>query len=268
MRCITFDRYIEVFGILEKYSEEYPYMLNHLLDFAGSRYPDGFSMLDIGAGTGNFARSFIERCPVPVRSYTAIEPSRDYVGKFRINFRNIPVRQEIIPDYFTPETELDETYDLVLLSHCTNCFLPDPEPYLLHALTFLNDGGYVVIYHGSPSNFCSLLNLIHQDILPPLRISDPTFTSWKVRDILERNGISYSVSYLPGFLRAGDIFRPENAGLLDEFITFSLLVEAESIEPGILARTEEILKEIAYPSPDGPLLNLGVDAIVIGPEQR
>jgi len=268
MECITFDRYIEAFTVLEKYSEEYPFMLGHLLETSKRYFPDGLAMLDIGAGTGHFARSFLEQCKGPVRSYTAIEPSPDHVAKIFENFRNLPVQREIINDFFTPETGFSGKFDLVLLSHCTYCFLPDPEPYLLHALSLLSGTGRAVIYHGSPANFCYFLNLILEEILPAKRVTDPTFTSWDVRDILERNKIPHSVSYLPGFLRAGEIFRPENTPLLHELITFSLMVEAHSMGPGVLKRTEEVIRQIAYPSAEGPLLNLGVDAITVGPLKR
>jgi len=265
MKCITFDRYIEAFRVLEKYSEEYPFMLRHFLDVSQKMYPAGFSLLDIGAGTGNFARSILDQCRVPVLSYTAIEPSGDHVAQLRENLRNIRVTHEIVPDYFTPRTNFRKKFDLILLSHSTYCFLPDPEPYLLNALKLLNDEGRAVIYHGCPSNFCYFLNLLYKDVLPTVRITDPTFTSWNVRNILERNAIPHEVSYLPGYLRAGEIFRPENSALLHELITFSLMVEAESMEPEMLKRTEEIVQEIAYPSKEGPLLNLGVDAIITGP---
>jgi len=141
--------------------------------------------------------------------------------------------------------------------------MPDPAPYLKNAFGLVADHGRAVCYHGAPSNFCSLVNFIYKDILPGTRIADPTFTSWKVRDILEREEIPHTVTYLPGYLRAGTVFSRENIPLLHDLITFSLLVEAESLEPGLLKRTEEILREIAYPSADGPRLNLGVDAIVV-----
>jgi len=263
MRCITFDRYIEAFHVLEKFSEEYPFMLRHLLDLTRTHDPGGISILDIGAGTGVFAKSFLTRCTIPVRSYTAIEPSGNHVRQLQENLRGIPVETEIIPDFFTPHSEFNKKFDLVLLSHCTYCFMPDPTPYLKNAFGLVADHGRAVCYHGAPPNFCSVLNFIYNDILPENRIADPTFTSWNVRDILERDEIPHTVTYLPGYLRAGTVFSQGNTTLLHNLITFSLLVEAESLEPVLLKRTEEILREIAYPSTDGPRLNLGVDAIVV-----
>jgi len=263
MKCITFDRYIEAFSVLEKYSVEYPFMLDHILDVAERNFPGGLSMLDIGAGTGKFAGSFLRKCRVPVTGYTAIEPSGEHVSQIRENLQGIPIEKEIINDCFTPQTNFYKKFDLILLSHCTYCFLPDPEPYLLHALDLLRDYGKAVIYHGSPSNFCYFLNLLYSEILPRARITDPTFTSWNVRDILEKNAIPYKVSYLPGALKVGELFRKENEALLNELITFSLMVESGSLEHSMLERTKEILKEIAYPSEDGPLLNLGVDATTV-----
>ncbi|MFA4876958.1 MAG: class I SAM-dependent methyltransferase [Methanoregula sp.] len=264
MRCIPFDRYIDCFHILEKYSEEYPFMLRHFLDTTARHFPEGFSLLDIGAGTGLFARAFLSKSPVPVRSYTAIEPSPDHVRTLFENLRNLPVETTIIPDYFTPETRTGKKYDIVLLSHSTYCFLPDPEPYLLHALSLLEDDGRAVFYQGCPTNFCTFLNLLYRDVLPEERVTDPLFTSWDVRDILEKKQVPHAVTYLPGSLRAGEIFLPENEQLFNDLITFSFMVEADSLPPGMLARSKEILQEIAYPSANGPLLNLGVDAIVTG----
>jgi len=154
MQCIAFDRYIEAFRVLEKYSVEYPLMLDHLLGVAEECFPGGLSLLDIGAGTGKFAGSFLERCRVPVHGYTAIEASPDHDAQIRENLDRIPVEKEIILGSFTPASDFGKRFDLVLLSHCTYCFLPDPEPYLLHALELVNDHGMAVIYHGSPTNFC------------------------------------------------------------------------------------------------------------------
>ncbi|HOT04565.1 MAG TPA: class I SAM-dependent methyltransferase [Methanolinea sp.] len=263
MQCITFDRYIEAFRVLEKYSVEYPFMLDHLLGVADECFPCGLSMLDIGAGTGKFARSFIEQCRVPVLGYTAIEPSGDHVAQIRQNMAGIPVEKEIICDYFTPATGFGRSFDLVLLSHCTYCFMPDPEPYLLHALELVNDSGTAVIYHGSPTNFCYILNLLWRDILPAERVTDPTFTSWNVRDILERHNIPHEVTCLPGTLMARELFSPEGEQLLDELITFSLMVESGSLPQKVLGRTKEMLREIACPGRKGPVLNLGVDAITV-----
>ena len=263
MQCITFDRYIEAFNVLEKYSVEYPFMLDHLLGVADEWFPGGLSMLDIGAGTGKFARSFLERCRVPVHGYTAIEPSADHVAQIRENLDGIPVKKEIILDSFTPATCFGEKFDLVLLSHCTYCFMPDPEPYLLHALDLVDDHGKAVIYHGSPTNFCYMLNLLWRDILPRERVTDPTFTSWNVRDILEKHGIPHEVTCLPGALEVKEIFMPGNEHLLDELITFSLMVESGSLPQKVLGRAREFLKAIACPGRQGPVLNLGVDAITV-----
>lgn len=268
MLCITFDRYIEGFSVLEKYSEEYPLMISHLLDTVYHNFKTGFSMLDIGAGTGNFATDFIRQCAVPVLGYTAIEPSSDHIAKLQKNFKKLPINIEIINEYYSPETVLEKKFDLVMFSHSMYCFLPDPEPFLLHSMDLLSKDGIVVIYHGSPSNFCNILNILFRDILPPDRVTDPTFTSWEVRNILKKNQISHSVSFLPGYFRADDIFRPENVRIMHELITFSLMVEAESFEPIILNRIEEILRNISYPSDVGLLLNLGVDAIVLNPKAQ
>ncbi len=104
MQCITFDRYIEASRVLENYSVEYPFMRDHLLGVIEECFPGDLSMLDIGAGTGKFARSFLERCRVPVRGDTAIEPSKNHVAQIRENLDGIPVEKEIICDHFTPAT--------------------------------------------------------------------------------------------------------------------------------------------------------------------
>jgi SAM-dependent methyltransferase len=181
------------------------------------------------------------------------------------SLRNIPGEKTIIPDFFTPSLFLPEPFDIVLLSHCTQCFLPDPEPFLLHALAFRNEYGRAIVYQPGLSNFRYRLERHFVEELPKKRFADPVFTGKDVREILEKNRIPHEVTHLPGFLRAGRIFRPGNDRLLSGLIAFSLRVEADSLGPGLRRRVEAQLREIAFPSPDGPRLDLGIDAIVTGP---
>jgi len=64
-------------------------------------------------------------------------------------------------------------------------------------------------------------------------------------------------------LEAKEIFMPGNEHLLDELITFSLMVESGSLPQKVLGRAREFLRAIACPGRQGPVLNLGVDAITV-----
>jgi precorrin-6B methylase 2 len=116
MKNISYKRYIETFRLIEKYSEEYGYQLKHLLKEAKS-LKKRFCMLDVGAGTGGFAVSFIRRSEKKPASYTAIEPSDKHIEALNKNFAALRLDKNIIHGKFTPKTDFDGKFDLIIMSH-------------------------------------------------------------------------------------------------------------------------------------------------------
>ena len=214
MKNISYRRYVETFRIIEKRSEEYGYQLRHLLKTA-EWLKNGFSILDIGAGTGLFAASFIKRSKRKAASYTAIEPSEDHVKALRRNILKLKLDKDIIRGRFTPDTRNKRKFDLIIISHAVYWFASDIRGHLKNALRLLNENGKLVIYLQTFATFACILNtfLRSRDPIYPHKISSRDITR-----ILDRLEVPYSISYLPGTLRADGLFRPGNKKLLDDLI--------------------------------------------------
>lgn len=259
MKNISYKRYVETFRFLEKYSEEYGHQLKHLLQEAKS-LRDGFSMFDVGAGTGQFAVSFLKRSKKKASSYTAIEPSEKHVKALRKNIVPLGLDQDVILGKFTPKTVFEEKFDLIIMSHSVYWFVPDIQGHLRNALRLLNKNGKLVIYLQTPATFAYALNTF-------LRANDPLYphkiSSREIVQILDSLNIPYNVSYLPGTLKADDLFWPGNKKLLDDVISFCLFAEARDLSAGDLRFAEDLVRLLSYRTDKGIKLNLSVAAITI-----
>lgn len=263
MKNISFERYIKSFEAFGEYTEEYKFQLEHLLHTEERYLKNGFSVLDIGAGTGFFARDFLKTCKSNASSYTAIEPSEEHIKSLNENFNDIPVEIMVLNEIFTPKTVLEHEFDLIIMSHSLYWFLPDPEPYILNALEFLKDEGVAVMYLQTPYSASHFLNLLFNHKLPVNRVPNHRINSWTIMDILDRNHIHYEISNLPGTLNANQLFRKENKKLLDALISFFLSVESDTLDEKTFTLAEEALKKLSYKNGDETKLNLELGAITV-----
>jgi SAM-dependent methyltransferase len=262
MERISFESYIKSFEVFGKYSEEYGYQLEHLLALEDN-LKEGFSILDIGAGTGFFVRDFLGRCTIEASHYTAVEPSIDHVNKLKKNLDGISLELEVHNTIFTPETVLDRNFDLIIMSHSLYWFVPNPEPYLLNALNFLKEDGRAVMYLQTPYTASHILNLLFDKKLPKNRVPSHEINSWTIMDLLDKNDIKYKISNLPGTFQANDIFKKKNQPILDEVISFFFAVEARSLDEKTKSRAKEAMKMLSYKQGDDLKLNMEVGAITV-----
>lgn len=261
MKKISFKRYTRAFEAFSQYTEEYGYQLEHLLQTGEQHLKKGFSVLDVGAGTGFFVRKFLDEIEISASSYTAIDPSKEHVEQIKKNFRELPLEISIKNDIFTPKTRLGQKFDLIIMSHSVYWFVPDPEPYILNARKYLEKNGVLVIYPQTPYTACHLLNLLLDNVLPENRVPDHKANSWTLIDILDKNSIHYENASLPGTFKADALFEKRNQWLLKELVSFFLSVEVESCDSKIYRHAEEALKKLSYKQDNDLKLNLEVGAI-------
>ncbi len=263
MKNISFDDYIKSFEVFGRYSEEYGYQLEHLLCTGEEYLKEGFSILDIGAGTGFFARDFLKECKINATRYTAIEPSKEHLKKLKKNLNDFNLDIEVYNGIFTPELILDEKFDLIIMSHSLYWFVPDPEPYILNAINFLEKNGRAVMYLQTPYSSSHILNLLFDGKLPKYRVPSHEITSWSVMDILDKNSINYNISNLPGTFKADELFKKENKWILQKLLSFFFSVEVDSLDKKLQSRAEEALKMLSYKQGENVKLNLEVGAITV-----
>lgn len=263
MERISFENYIKSFEVFGQYSEEYGYQLEHLISI-GERYlKDGFSILDIGAGTGFFLRDFLEKCEISASSYTAIETSEDHVEKLEENLNKFSVKINVYNEIFTPQTTFNRKFDLIIMSHSLYWFIPDPEPYILNSLKYLDADGMAVMYLRLPYTASHILNLLFDKKLPRNRFPNHEIRSWDIMDILDKNDINYKISHLPGTFRADNLFEKKNKWILQKLLSFFFSVEAESLDKKTRERAVEALKMLSYKQNNILKLNLEIGAITV-----
>jgi len=259
VKNISYKRYIETFHILEGRSEEYGYQLKHLLKET-ENLQDGFSILDIGAGTGQFARSFIEKSKVKTGLYVAIEPSKEHIKSLKKNIASFAGEKNITWGKFTPKTTFKNKFDLIIMSHSIYWFVPNINEHLLNAVRHLSKGGRLIIYMQTFASFCYILNVF-------LRGADPIYphriSSREVTKILNEHKIDHDISYLPGTLIADGLFLPKNKKLLDDLISFCIFTEADDLSNSNLKFAEDLCKLLSYKTNAGLKLNLSIAAIAI-----
>ncbi len=261
MKKISFRRYIRAFEAFSRYTEEYGYQLEHLLRAGDQHLKKGFSVLDIGAGTGFFAEEFLKETKRRASSYTAIDPSPEHVEQIKKNFRELPLEIDVKNDIFTAKTRLGQTFDLIIMSHSAYWFVPDPEPYILNARKYLKKGGVMVMYLQTPYTASHLLNLLLDNALPKNRVPNHKINSWTLMDILDDNNIFYENADLPGTLKADTLFEKRNEWLLKELVSFFLSVELEALDSKVYRHAKEALKKLSYKRGNDVKLNLEVGAI-------
>jgi SAM-dependent methyltransferase len=178
----------------------------------------------------------------------------------RKNIAPLRLDKNVILGKFTPKTAFAERFDLVIMSHCVYWFVPDIKGHLKNALRLLNKKGKLVIYLQTFATFACALNTF-------LRAKDPLYphqiSSRDIAQVLDGLKISYRVSYLPGTLRADDLFRPGNKKLLDDIISFCLFTEAMGLSVRDLRFAEDLVRLLSYKTDKGVKLNLSVAAITI-----
>lgn len=259
MKNISYERYIETFGILESRSEEYGHQLEHLLATTGD-LADGFSILDIGAGKGAFAASFVRRSRTRPASYVAIEPSAEQRVKIGAHFAPLAVETDVRSERFAPETRLGAVFDLIIMSHSIYWFYEDIVAHIQNAIRHLKGGGRLVVYLQTFATFCYILNLF-------LRAADPPYphrvSSREVQRLLDEAGIRCRIDYLPGALRADDLLSPGDEGHLNDLISFCLFAEAKELSPEDLKFAQDLLQLLSYEADGGRRLNLSLAAITI-----
>ncbi len=115
-RTLDAARYAETFAVFVARSHEYPAMLRRLAA-AAADFPEGFSCLDVGAGTGMVIRDWMTREGRHPGRYVAIEPNAAHVASLRAALAALDLPAEVLEDSFHADFPIPGTFDFVLFSH-------------------------------------------------------------------------------------------------------------------------------------------------------
>jgi SAM-dependent methyltransferase len=105
---------------------------------AGTAYPAGSRVLEVGCGVGAQTVHLVARSPDA--HLTAIDVSEESLGQARRRVPGVEFRQA---DLFTLDGEWDHLFVCFVLEH-----LPEPEKALTHLKTLLRPGGTITVIEG------------------------------------------------------------------------------------------------------------------------
>jgi len=114
---------------------------------------DGFNqnklnMLSIGAGTGCFEDSMIEKCGLSIEYFYGIEPNEEQAKLLESTVSKWNVNYTIDKCCFTPEFEPEKEFDLIVMSYCI-CHIPNPTEAIMKLRSFLRPNGKLLIFNFS-----------------------------------------------------------------------------------------------------------------------
>ena len=222
---LNMDRYAETFGAFLEYSLEYDLVLNCIKETL-SKIERPFSMLDIGAGTGEIIGK-LGRTPgfVPTR-YEAFEPNPLHLAKLLPMMESLPIDQKSISDhFFDSETHPSGQFDFILFSHSLY-WMDDPAMVFAHAFEFLEPNGCLMGILQGPYGVHTLLALFESRIqrTTPM-LQNNAYSSFELMEGLRERGLRPSLNTLPTPLDMTGLFREEKTEALHELMSFCLQVE-------------------------------------------
>ena len=237
---LTLERYGEVFETLIARSHEYDALQEQLADIA-SHFPEGFSVLDVGAGPGQVLRDWVERTGRRPDTYVGIEPLRRHAAPLRAAIASLGIQGRVIEAPFQPELDIDGRFQIVLFSHSAY-FLADPAASLRHAFTRTAPGGTVVVFMAGPVGMYAMKTLFEPSLeRDRAALVEPGCSYHFVRR-LRAGGLSPSVSYFPSWFDLTGLFDPSSEAERNEFFSFCLQVEFSRVPEPLRTDVIEYLR--------------------------
>ena len=140
----TYDAFI----IKTRQKDEYDKMLEPIVKAFGSK---PVSFLSIGAGFGWMEDVLVTKYGLKMSFYYAIEPDPTHAKKLKDTVSSWGVEYKIDTNYFSSDMDISQKFDVIFIPQSLYCF-PDPFQALLHAKSFLNPGGRLIILHMSSAS--------------------------------------------------------------------------------------------------------------------
>lgn len=151
-------RYAETFEVFVRHSLEY----NQILAAIGAevrQLPPNYSLLDVGAGTGELIQELVVSARLPPSTYVAFEPNPTHFASLEATVGALGLAQvELHSKPFDAGVSLKSLFDFVLFSHSLY-WMADPALVVEHAVSFLKPGGTVMGILQGPYGVHTLLGL-------------------------------------------------------------------------------------------------------------
>ena len=238
---LNMTRYAETFDVFVRHSLEYDQILSAIRTEVQG-LPQGFDMLDIGAGTGEVIHALVQSARLVPSLYVAFEPNTAHFKALSGTIRALDLAAfDLRPDPFDADTCLDSRFDFVLFSHSLY-WMDDPARVFEHAIGLLKSGGTVMGILQGPYGVHTLLGLFEKrfERLTPM-LQNNSFSSHELLAGLRARGLKPKCQMMPTPLDMTGLFDLGREKELSELMSFCLQLEFEELAPDL---REEIVDHV------------------------
>ena len=182
---------------------------------------EAINLMSIGDGTGCFENDLVTKLGLNVSYFHAVEPSKDrgeQLKKKVISWDN--TKLIVDQNYFTKNYETELKFDLILMSHCLYS-ISNVDQVIFKTISFMKAQGKIVIFVHSETGADSELFFKAMGSMEYVShpISDEIVTGKKIREILGKNGISFTTREGPGAVDETQFIKKQNISTANDVVS-------------------------------------------------
>lgn len=243
-------RYAETFDVFVRHSLEYDQILAAIGGVV-RKLPPNYTLLDVGAGTGELIQELVVSAGLPPSSYVAFEPNPAHFDALQARVGALGLTQvELHAKPFDAGVALESRFDFVLFSHSLY-WMSDPALVVAHAVNLLKPGGTVMGILQGPYGVHTLLGLFESrfERLTPM-LQNNAYSSHELLLALRARGLEPHCTMMPTPLDVTGLFDPGGEKALSELMSFCLQLEFEDLETGLQAELIDHVRGATVPAGD------------------
>ena len=245
----------DTFNIKSRQKDEYEKMLEPIVKAFGSK---PVSFLSIGAGFGRMEDVLVTKYGLKMSFYYAIEPDPTHAKKLKDTVSSWGVEYKIDTNYFSSDMDISQKFDVIFIPQSLYCF-PDPFQALLHAKSFLNPGGRLIILHmSSASGFYQIFSYFSEKAGKNVQTCydhNNMLVSEDVIRFLAKSGIDCQVKndIMKETLEIDDFVKQimYNCKYVNNAISFILQTRFENLSPSLKNDILQKAKDLCIKDVDG-----------------
>ena len=251
---LTESEYATTFSTFVAKSMEYetmPGMLKPIIDEFGGK---GVKLMSIGAGTGSFEKSLVEKWGLKLKYFYAIEPNTSHFVELGKTLSSLNIDFEIDQNYFTHDMEFKEMFDVILMSHCLYS-IQFPLETMIKAKSLLKPEGKVIIFHhGDKGGYELHSHFLKNASFTQQPLANESITSKDLCNMLKKSGISHQVTDRASGIEVDDFVTKTITPTANDVITFLLQTRYENLSTNLKSELFTLAKERCFKNKDGKYL--------------
>lgn len=201
-----------------------------------------YNILSIGAGSGNIDKCIFDKINCKI-NYYAVEPNNYHCNNLLNNFKNTNYIINIKKDYFDKKFKLDENlkFDFIFMFHSLY-YINDPIESIIHARSFLNEYGKLIIIHQGETGIFEIFNKFNKKVLfSKNKLSDHGLSGSYIIEKLKELNIYCDKTNFKYNIDVSDIFE-NNENVTHDIISFIIQTDTKMLPVGLYKKVIEDVK--------------------------